>query len=133
MLFLPGAQYEICFCFFNAACRAVVPGQPQGAYAHATKTCRLLSPRPPKPSADSFCDLARSDSANTLPGVEFGDPCGRAGVAASRFKRIAPGSHLCAVGLTRPRWPRAADPLHRAWIDTKTLGDAAYAFTSALT
>jgi hypothetical protein len=28
---------------------------------------------------------------------------------------------------------RAADPLHRAWIDSKTLGDAAYTFTSALT
>jgi hypothetical protein len=28
---------------------------------------------------------------------------------------------------------RAADPLHRAWIDAKTLGDAAYAFTSVLT
>ena len=27
---------------------------------------------------------------------------------------------------------RAADPLHRAWVDAKTLGDAAYTFTSVV-
>ena len=41
---------------------------------------------------------------------------------------------ICAPSASRGRdGERAADPLHRARINAKTLGDAAYTFTSALT
>ena len=41
---------------------------------------------------------------------------------------------ICAPSASRARdGERAADPLHRARINAKTLGDAAYTFTSALT
>ena len=50
------------------------------------------------------------------------------------FQRLTKSSLICAALASRGRGvERAADPLHRARINAKTLGNATYTFTSTLT